>query len=205
MPPTCGAFWGHGMPLPLAGLAIGAMGLGSALLGARSANRAQRAQQDALNFEKEKWNAGRAFRDRGTALLGQEIDPEAITATFADPGNPYAAQNTFRPLMRASQAMTGPRTAQPRASGMPTPNLMQGGAEMMAPGGAGAGDGEMGAPDAMMAARALAAPRPPAMGGRPMVMAEGGEDLTGRGAQLEALAQPLAKNGYGQYLLNLLK
>jgi len=112
------------MPLPLVPLAIGAMGLGSAVLGARGANKAQRAQQQALDFEREKWNAGRAFRDKGTALLNQEVDPEAISSIFADEGNPYSAGMQFRSPMRAAVGSEAPRTAQPRN---PTPNMMMGG------------------------------------------------------------------------------
>jgi hypothetical protein len=102
------------MPLPLVPLAIGAMGLGSAIIGGRNASRAQRAQQNALDFEKQKWAAGQGFRDKANSLLSREVDPEALTETFADPGNPYAAGNTFRPIMRPAQGASAPRTAQPR-------------------------------------------------------------------------------------------
>ncbi len=118
------------MPLPLVPLAIGAMGLGSAVLGARGANKAQRAQQQALDFEREKWNAGRAFRDKGTALLNQEVDPEAISSIFADEGNPYSAGMQFRSPMRAAAGSEAPRTAQPRT---PAPNMMQGGDTSVSP------------------------------------------------------------------------
>jgi hypothetical protein len=105
------------MPIPLAVIAGGAA-LGSALLGKRSADKATKANQDALDFEKQKWEMGAPFRERGTAMLNQEVDPEALSAIFADPGNPYAANNAYRSPMRAmgGAMQTAGRSAVPRGA-----------------------------------------------------------------------------------------
>ncbi len=121
------------VPLALAGIQL-ASSIGSAISGSRNAKRAEQAQQAALDFEKQRWAAGQPFRDRGTALLNREVDPDAMTAMFADEGNPYAAGHTYRsPFMampRASQVgQPAPRTAQPRA----TPGGYREGGEVMAP------------------------------------------------------------------------
>lgn len=121
------------LPLVLAGASL-AGAAGSAIMGSRNAARAERAQNAQLDFEKQRWAAGQPFRDRGTAMLNREVDPAAITAMFADEGNPYAAGNTYRsPFMampRASQmGQPAPRTAQPRA----TPGGYREGGEAVAP------------------------------------------------------------------------
>ena len=104
------------MPIPLAVIAGGAA-LGSALLGKRSADKATKANQDALDFDKQKWEMGAPFRERGTAMLNQEVDPEALSAIFADPGNPYAANNAYRSPMRSMSApMSAGRSAVPRGA-----------------------------------------------------------------------------------------
>lgn len=99
---------------------MAAPAVASAISGSRANARANRAQQQALDFEREKWNAGQPFRARGAAMLGQEVDPAAMSALFTDQGNPYAAGQTFQPLMRASQAggagADPSRTARPRAT-----------------------------------------------------------------------------------------
>lgn len=85
------------MPIPLAAAAIGGIAsLGSAIFGSKSASKAAKAQQAALDFEKEKWSQGAAFRNAGTEMLGRKLNPDAITNAYADPGNPYAAGNTYQ-------------------------------------------------------------------------------------------------------------
>ena len=60
------------MPIPLA-LIAGAASLGSAFLGNRAAGKQQKAQQAALDFEKEKWGAGQSFRDAGQQMLARRM------------------------------------------------------------------------------------------------------------------------------------
>ena len=80
--------------IPLALIAAGAS-LGSALLGNRAAGKQQKAQQAALDFEKEKWGAGQSFRDAGQQMLARKVNPNAINQIYGDAGNPYSSATPY--------------------------------------------------------------------------------------------------------------
>lgn len=95
-------------------LVTGGLAAYNAYQGSKNQKQAQQAQQAALNFEREKWDAGGAFRDQGQQLLGRTLNPQAITDAFADPGNPYAAGNAYQSPW--TESATPPRSGVPRAT-----------------------------------------------------------------------------------------
>lgn len=98
-------------------LIAGGLAAYSAYQGKKASDKQQQAGDAALAFEKEKWNQGAPFREQGAALLGRRLDPNAITQAFADPGNPYAAGNTYQSPWLEAEATPPARTAQPRGAG----------------------------------------------------------------------------------------
>lgn len=100
------------MPIPLALIAGGAS-LASALLGNRAAGKQAKAQQAALDFEKEKWGAGQSFRDAGQQLLSRQVNPDAINQIYGDAGNPYSSATPYVNPWTAGSPVTSSAPSEP--------------------------------------------------------------------------------------------
>lgn len=94
----------------------------SAYKGSQNAKKQQKAQDAALDFEKQKWNDGATFRDAGRAMMGREVDPAVLNQMYADPGNPFAAGNSYQSPWKA-QAASAPPPAAAAGPSMPSSGL----------------------------------------------------------------------------------
>ena len=111
-----GAATGFGIGGPWGALIGGGLGLASAWFGAKKQQQASKLEQEALDFQRQQYNDRAPFRQQALSLASRQVNPEAITAMYADSGNPYAQHNAYQSPWQPQQA--APVAAPPSAAEM---------------------------------------------------------------------------------------
>ena len=74
----------------------GGLSLASSLFGAKKQQQADQREKEALDFQRQQYNDRAPFRQQALSLASRQVNPEAITAMYADSGNPYAQHNDYQ-------------------------------------------------------------------------------------------------------------
>ena len=103
------------MPIPLIPLIVGAVGAGASAYSAwKNGKKGDKLQNEAIDQSRREYEDRQPFRDAAAQRIRRTINGDAVTRTFADPSNPFAANNRYVSQYNEGSTQPTERVAVPR-------------------------------------------------------------------------------------------